>query len=61
MLMRHKSHGWHNANGAEVEEMKKNGWVESSVKEQLEVIAAKFKPVEEVEVIKPRIGRPRKE
>lgn len=48
MLMRHDQHGWHNAGGIEVEEMKKNGWIESSYEELQKVIDAKKKPQNDV-------------
>lgn len=41
MLMRHPNHGWHDASGADVEVMKKNGWIESSYEEHAKVVAAK--------------------
>lgn len=41
MLMRHPDHGWHNASGLEFEEMKKNGWIESSYEEHAKFVAAK--------------------
>lgn len=41
MLMKHEKHGWHNALGIEVEDMKKNGWEESSYDELKAIIAAK--------------------
>ena len=44
MLMRHPDNGWHNASSLEVEEMKKNGWIESSNEEYQKVIAAKKMP-----------------
>lgn len=42
MLMRHENHGWHNAVGSEIEEMKKNGWIESSYEEHAKFVAAKY-------------------
>ncbi len=42
MLMRHDLNGWHEATGAEVEDMKKNGWRESSYKEHSEEILKKL-------------------
>lgn len=55
MLMRHEVNGWHNASGLEVEEMKKNGWIEVTEAEHLAIIAAKRKakdePLKEVSVI----------
>jgi len=41
MLMKHENGGWHDASGHEVEEMKKNGWIESSYKEYAAVVAKK--------------------
>jgi len=41
MLMKHDNGGWHDASGAEVEDMKKNGWVESSYNEYAAVVAKK--------------------
>lgn len=44
MLMRHNGHGWHNASGLEVEELKKLGWIESSYEEHQKVVEAKKNP-----------------
>lgn len=41
MLMRHPMQGWHNADTSEIEEMKKNGWLESSPEEHARFVAAK--------------------
>lgn len=41
MLMQHPEHGWHNASDLEKDEMKKNGWLESSEEERQKLIAAK--------------------
>ena len=51
MLMRHDEHGWHNANGIEIEEMKKNGWIESSYAEYQKVVDAKKSPKQKEAVI----------
>mgnify|MGYP001583423616 CR=1 FL=1 len=47
MLMRHPMQGWHNAMSSEVEEMKKNGWLESSYEERAKIVAAKYAPQSE--------------
>lgn len=55
MLMRHPDNGWHNASGIEVEEMKKNGWIESSYEEYQKVIDAKKSPqLKEAVIIEPQ-------
>lgn len=51
MLMRHDVNGWHNASGPEIEDMKKNGWIESSYEEYKKVIDAKKAPKHEEPVI----------
>jgi len=42
MLMRHDLNGWHDAAGADIEEMKKNGWRESSYEEHAAAVAKKL-------------------
>lgn len=55
MLMRHPDNGWHNASGLEVEDMKKNGWIESSDEEYQKVITAKKSPQnKEADIIEPQ-------
>lgn len=55
MLMKHSEHGWQNASSLEAEEMKKNGWAESSYEELANVIAAKNAPkIEEAAIIEPQ-------
>ena len=67
MLMRHTEHGWHNASDLEREDMKKNGWIESSDAEYQEVIAkkklaltTKDDTIEPQEAPKAKLGRPSK-
>lgn len=48
MLMFHKECGWHNATSIEAEEMKKNGWVESSLEEHAKIVANKHKKTDNV-------------
>jgi len=51
MLMRFgNGQGWHNATQSEIEEMKKNGWEESSEEERTKFIAAKNQPIVEKSV-----------
>ena len=69
--MNHPENGWHNASTLEIDEMKKNGWVESSEEERQKIILNKGcsepKPTEdgiiEVQNIpenKPKRGRQKK-
>lgn len=66
MLMRHNEHGWHNASDLEREDMKKNGWIESSDAEYQEVIAKKLALTIKSDTIAPqeapkaKLGRPSK-
>ena len=66
MLMRHTEHGWHNASDLEREDMKKNGWIESSDAEYQEVIKKKLAlttkddTIEPQEAPKAKLGRPSK-
>lgn len=47
MLMQFgKAQGWAYALGAEIEELKKQGWVESSEEERMKIIEAKRKAIE---------------
>lgn len=55
MLMRHDEHGWHQATGLEVEDMKKNGWIETSDAERKKIIDAKKSPQKvEADIIEPQ-------
>jgi len=66
MLMRHKDHGWHNASDLEKDDMKKNGWIESSDAEYQEVIKKKLALTNKSDTIEPqeapkaKLGRPSK-
>lgn len=51
MLMRHNEHGYHNASGLEVEDMKKNGWIEFSEAERKQLIDDKKSPIKAESVI----------
>lgn len=55
MLMRHIEHGWHNATSLEAEDMKANGWVETTEAERNKIIKAKNAPkVQETVIITPQ-------
>ena len=66
MLMRHAEHGWHNASDLEKDDMKKNGWIESSDAEYQEVIKKKLALTAKSDTIAPQavaiptLGRPSK-
>lgn len=43
MRMKHAEHGYHNASGSEIEELKKSGWVEVTEDDWKKIIANKNK------------------
>lgn len=49
--MQHPDHGWHNATSLEVEDMKKNGWIERSEEFRQKIIDSKKSPKKQENVI----------